>query len=660
MILAYIIKSTLCFGMLFGFYKLVLESKAMHQFKRFYLLASLVFAFTIPLVTFTYTVDTLPEPEPVVNAFGYYSNLILTEEPIAVAPEVTILTVILWTLYGLGVVLFGVRFILNLVRLARNINTSQQIKKSHFTLALLSKSIIPHSFLQWIFLNKRAYLNQEIAPEVLAHEATHVRQRHSWDILFIEFVQIVFWFNPLVWVAKKSIKLNHEFLADQGAMRFNSNIAIYHNLLLSYASSTNHTALESPFNYSLTKKRILMLSQTFSRKRAAISALLLLPIVALCLFLFNNEIKAQPKPTRSLATTERHITARNVNITIHNQDNFEVNGEKATRATILKTLLNFNQDLTKEERDRVINFHVTSDGEITPIDLRFLQKVASEYGYHRILANEKEEIIRAKNNHPAYNHPTDLDLQEWQKNIYSVFIDDKRVKNAVLKDYHPTDLPYYYLAQNKVGDTEIYIWTNPFWQNKKGIDFSNSTSQATDNYATTFMKGAQRHGKKPLVIEIRNNKITINGKSSSLATFHKDIDDATRDWEETDYTDPVRSFIFKGNSQEFLNKLEKEYAKTHIAKATGGTTLFPPPPPPPPSPSNLQPPPPPPPPSVEEHVFKMKKLNSEFYYENKKVSYEKALQLLKKNSSLNVRTPYPYTSPPKTFITKNGFKTKSN
>ncbi len=469
MILVYIIKSTLCFGILFGFYKLVLESKAMHQFKRFYLLASLVFAFIIPLVTFTYTVDTLPEPEPVVNAFEYYSNPILTEEPIAVAPEFPILPVILWSIYGLGVLIFGLRFVLNLVRLKRKINASQQIRETHFTLSLLSKSIIPHSFLKWIFLNKKAHLNQEIAPEVLAHEATHVRQKHSWDILFIEFVQIVFWFNPLVWIAKKSIKLNHEFLADQGAIDSHRNIAIYQNILLSYASSTNHTALESPFNYSLTKKRILMLSQTFSRKRAALSALLLLPIVAVCLFLFNNEIKAQEKIT-------------------HNQD---------------------------------------------PI--------------------------------------------------------------------------------------------------------------------SQFIEGAKRNGHKPLVIEVKNDLITINGKKSSLPNFQKDIDTITQDWEETDYTDASTSYLFKDNSQAFMKALEKEYIKTHISKANGGSTLLPPPPP---APKSVQDLPPPPPPSVEDHLFKMNRLGGVFYYENKKVTYKKALSIVKSNTDLNIKTPFPYGNTPKTFISR--------
>lgn len=295
MILAYLIKSTLCLGILFGFYKIALENKAMHHFKRFYLLASLVFAFTIPLVTITYTTTISQEvvEEQWVQDFALGDKVLPASSPQVVQAETDYTSTIIWSLYGLGVLIFGIRFGLNLVRLKRKINTAQLFEERDFTIALLGKAIIPHSFFKWIFLNKTQYLNQEIAPEVIAHEATHVRQKHSWDILFVEFLQVVFWFNPLVWLSNISIKLNHEFLADQGAVSDKSNIAIYQNILLSYASSAHHTALESPFKYSLTKKRILMMSQSFSRKKLLVRSLLLIPVLGLCILFFNQGIVAQ-------------------------------------------------------------------------------------------------------------------------------------------------------------------------------------------------------------------------------------------------------------------------------------------------------------------------------------------------------------------------------
>jgi len=293
MIITYIIKSTLCLAILFGFYKIVLEAKALHHFKRYYLLASLVFSLTIPLVTFTYTTTEAPQ-EIWIGEFAQARDQYVIPSEIPVIEEKTnYLPYIIWSIYGIGVLIFGGRFLLNLIRLKRKITTAETHDQKDFTLALLQQSIIPHSFLKYIFLSRKRYKNKEIPSEVIAHEATHVRQKHSLDILFIEFLQVVFWFNPLFWITKKSITLNHEFLADQGAIQEQHNIYQYQHILLNYASSAHHTTLESPFNYSSTKKRILMLSQSFNKKRLAISALLLIPIIAGCVLVFNQGIIAQ-------------------------------------------------------------------------------------------------------------------------------------------------------------------------------------------------------------------------------------------------------------------------------------------------------------------------------------------------------------------------------
>ncbi len=418
MILPYLIKSTLCLAVLFGFYKIVLESKAMHQFKRFYLLASLVFAFTIPLITFTYTTEVVAQQSIAPMTQEFIVPLSMKESVLEVS-QVDYTNAILWSLYGLGVLIFGLRFGINLFRLKRKIDSAQTIEKREFTLALLSQSIIPHSFLKWIFLSRKQYEHQEIAPEVLAHEATHVREKHTFDILFIELLQIVFWFNPMVWLAKNSIKLNHEFLADQGALREQDDITKYQNILLSYASSTHHTALESPFNYSLTKKRIVMLSQSFSKKRVVLRALILVPVLVGCALLFNQAIVAQEKVSKeSVSVIKDYPTARSISIEILDENYYYLDGMKIQKNNLYNSLWELHTDLTKDQRDNMLNLHVSSEEKIPYADLVFIQKTASSYGYYRIVT-PKEEIIRDKGNEPMKEQSDTVPHQNYANEFIS-------------------------------------------------------------------------------------------------------------------------------------------------------------------------------------------------------------------------------------------------
>ncbi|WP_051621342.1 M56 family metallopeptidase [Leeuwenhoekiella sp. MAR_2009_132] len=304
--IAYILKSVLCLMILWGFYKITLEQQAAHQFKRFYLLGSLVLAFALPLVTLSYSVAV--EPQPAAEQVAFDTIAVTNEVNTSIEETIHWTPILIGSIYASGVLLFGFRFLRNLYRLRKKVTHNERVKsKSHINVLLLEK-IVPHSFLNYIFLPKNDFKNNAIAPEVMAHEQAHVSQKHSWDILFIEVLQVVFWFNPLLILLKKSIALNHEFLADSAALSQNKNVENYTNLLFTYSGSSHHTALSSPINYSLTKKRIIMLSKTRSVKKMATRLALLVPVLACCIYLFNQEIVAKPvylnldKQTDSLNT----------------------------------------------------------------------------------------------------------------------------------------------------------------------------------------------------------------------------------------------------------------------------------------------------------------------------------------------------------------------
>lgn len=277
----YILKSAACLGILFSFYKLFLENENMHFFKRFYLLASLVAAFLIPFITFTSYVEASERLTSVVMIEN--SGFITSETEIAT----NYLPIILWSLYGLGVVFFSYRFFRNLKNLILKIKHNQKLKINHIINVLVKNDVTPHTFFSYIFLNKKRFENNEIPSEVLLHEQTHALQKHSIDVLIIELIQIIFWFNPLVYLIKHAIKLNHEFLADQAVLKKGITSNNYQNLLLAFSSNAT-PQLANSINYSSIKKRFTLMKTETSKKSILVRSLLLLPLLAILLFSFST------------------------------------------------------------------------------------------------------------------------------------------------------------------------------------------------------------------------------------------------------------------------------------------------------------------------------------------------------------------------------------
>jgi len=184
------------------------------------------------------------------------------------------------------------RFIINIYKIIRQIRTGSIVDNFNTQIVLVENKTLPHSFFRYIFVNCSDYENGKIENELIIHEQTHCLQYHSIDIIIIELVKIVLWFNPLLWFFRKAIQLNHEFLADNKVLSTHG-LNDYQNTLLNLVFRNNSSYLASNFNYSLTKKRLIMmtknnsLNKAISRKIAAISLFLILSVT----LTFSQEFK---------------------------------------------------------------------------------------------------------------------------------------------------------------------------------------------------------------------------------------------------------------------------------------------------------------------------------------------------------------------------------
>ena len=275
----YLLKSGFCLAIFFVFYKMFLERENMNTFKRFYLLGSLFAAIGIPLVTFTIYSETS-------SVFISSATEGLVSENLTI---LNYLPTILWSIYFIGILFFSIRFGRNLASIILKIKRNQKLKLKTFINVLLNEKVLPHTFFNYIFLNKQKFEEQKIPVEVLLHEQTHAIQKHSFDVLFIEILQIIFWFNPFIHLIKHAIKLNHEFLADKAVLNMGVTPAVYQNLLLAFSSNASENKLANAINYSLIKKRFTVMKTYTSKRNIRVRGLLLLPLFTLLLFSFSTK-----------------------------------------------------------------------------------------------------------------------------------------------------------------------------------------------------------------------------------------------------------------------------------------------------------------------------------------------------------------------------------
>jgi bla regulator protein blaR1 len=305
----YLLKSSVCLALLLAIYHLFLEKEKMHQFNRFYLLGSILFSLYAP--NYIIYIEAIPFNETIKPLFSTLqeTSFINLENDISTLNSTSTNTInfslILIVAYALICSLLLFRFGKNLIKLIHKIRSNKKITYQNATIVLISEKIIPHTFLNFIFINKKEFNKNAIEEELFTHELTHVSQKHTIDILLIELLHIICWFNPLIIYLKKAIKLNHEFLADDSVIHSHKNTTEYQHLLLNKAILKNNIYLASNFNYSLTKKRLIMMTKQSSQLKMLFKKIAIIPIAVGLLFLFANRVEAQQKNTDSKKVIEK-------------------------------------------------------------------------------------------------------------------------------------------------------------------------------------------------------------------------------------------------------------------------------------------------------------------------------------------------------------------
>jgi hypothetical protein len=214
----------------------------------------------------------------------------------------------IWTMYLIMTSIFLFRFVRNIIKLNVKTKSNTAISYKGARLILLKEKTLPYTFLNTIFINQEDYHNRKIEAELYTHELIHVTQRHTLDILLVETLKVLFWFNPIFIFYKKAIQLNHEFLADEKVVKSHNNVSFYQNLLISKANIHPAYNLASNLNYSVTKKRLIMMTRTTSTTRAMLKKTILIPVLSILIFFVCVKTVAQERRITNSTEQKNPIT----------------------------------------------------------------------------------------------------------------------------------------------------------------------------------------------------------------------------------------------------------------------------------------------------------------------------------------------------------------
>ncbi|GAB3918647.1 M56 family metallopeptidase [Larkinella terrae] len=272
------------------------------QWNRFYLLGSALLSLLIP---FGPMPDLLSPGEATEAVFGLNrvessqsaGELLLTETTTPTGFSAIDLGAVLLILYGLGCLYKTARFFRNLSAIFNVIRTSRKIESGSYS-SIYGQSRLPtFSFLNGIFLNFDDHsLTEEDRVQVLQHERLHVRHRHTLDLLLVEILGIVFWFNPVVPYFSRSIRLVHEYFVDSRMARSGKNVRTYGYLLLKLTLQQSPNSLVHSFSTKPIFLRIQMLTQTPSKPMQKLTFLLILPVLVLTTALCSFFQPAESRP----------------------------------------------------------------------------------------------------------------------------------------------------------------------------------------------------------------------------------------------------------------------------------------------------------------------------------------------------------------------------
>ncbi|MDL2278920.1 M56 family metallopeptidase [Parabacteroides sp. OttesenSCG-928-G07] len=317
-ILLYFIKVNLALALFYLLYRLLFQNDTFFQLRRFTLLGGylIIFLYPLPDITEWLSVKVDNITDMVVYYSAFYPEIAITsnaEKAISWSwSEIVYVSAL--CIYLIGIVLLTGRFFKELVSIWKIWRESTKTHINGIKIASLPAKDEAHSFFNWIFIYPEMY-DQRVLNEILHHEVTHARQKHSFDVIISEIVCIFCWINPFARLLKKEVVLNHEFIADQAVIYAgNDKKAYQYHLIGEERINVAAAKLYNNFSVLPLKKRITMLNKKRTNCVGKVKYLAIIPFAIGLLFINNIDAMARVVTERLNPASEVVLPETNVQI----------------------------------------------------------------------------------------------------------------------------------------------------------------------------------------------------------------------------------------------------------------------------------------------------------------------------------------------------------
>ena len=297
----FIIKSSGLLVVFYCAYFFLLRKETFFNSSRWFLLAGLFTSIALPFLVYTKIVWV--DPAPIIQNFNYTQNYL----PQTVEKESFEIN---WNYVAIAVYAFGflaliIKFGMDFYSLNSVLKGKKVQQQADFKFIDVNENIAPFSYFDYIVYNSSMYTEAEIE-NIIEHEKVHSDQNHTMDVLISRVFCVLFWFNPIIWLYKKAILQNLEFIADSEAAKKISDKKAYQYTLLKITTHDSCVAITNHFYQSLIKKRIVMLNKNQSKKWNYWKYYAILPALVAFVLLFQIKTVAQEKERKEA----QEITAK--------------------------------------------------------------------------------------------------------------------------------------------------------------------------------------------------------------------------------------------------------------------------------------------------------------------------------------------------------------